>query len=486
LDETKPAQLLIETNSAISAFDTTHAAEANFNKAVDECKGVLCFLWAATKKLVDPLQISASPDNVELTNWSKRRHTECIMSEAPAVSTASAAMDAEAAQALATSITAQTAFMENQQKKLDTTISERKNKFEKLSDSTQNLILNASSTNGEVTLGTPSKHCTEFYTKATVGQARQYLHDTICTEFSTMFDCQLGTVTALFSGLFMWDRDDTPSNFSFFSFPKIQPLSGNADKQAMVLHMKVSHGKGWSDTDAEEALKQGVKAPDTIESLGHQVNNTRGAAAFFFGIHSILVTKLEKVKVCIAKNTRRLESFQVRDKTFSSKIGYAIDCRIHRWLGECRMATDREQVNDSIIDFNILMEAILTDSFTQSLPVTLRLVTDKRKVDEDADDNARRRKKGKNDKEAPDSRKVDNEEKIPEWIFSHEEYQAKVAGKFTKRRPDFKGKAMCPRFHSKGYCFNDCSNKVSHVHSKSLPSGTKKDYEKFVKVCKGE
>ena len=33
LDETKPAQLLIETNSAISTFDTTHAAEANFNKS---------------------------------------------------------------------------------------------------------------------------------------------------------------------------------------------------------------------------------------------------------------------------------------------------------------------------------------------------------------------------------------------------------------------------------------------------------------------
>ena len=47
-----------------------------------------------------------------------------------------------------------------------------------------------------------------------------------------------------------------------------------------------------------------------------------------------------------------------------------------------------------------------------------------------------------------------------------------------------KNSKMCPRFHSKFYCFDDCSNKDSHVQKSEVPDAMDAKYKRFLKKCR--
>ena len=39
---------------------------------------------------------------------------------------------------------------------------------------------------------------------------------------------------------------------------------------------------------------------------------------------------------------------------------------------------------------------------------------------------------------------------------------------------------MCPRWHSKEYCFKDCVNKESHVAADKIPADKKRKYGDYL------
>ena len=93
-----------------------------------------------------------------------------------------------------------------------------------------------------------------------------------------------------------------------------------------------------------------------------------------------------------------------------------------------------------------------------------------------------KRKKDDSDKK---NRKIINSKKIDNWIVSSpKEYQEKFAGKNLSERPKFLGKSMCQRFHSKGYCFNHCYNKETHIPSQDLEDSIKSGYERYCQICR--
>ena len=63
------------------------------------------------------------------------------------------------------------------------------------------------------------------------------------------------------------------------------------------------------------------------------------------------------------------------------------------------------------------------------------------------------------------------------------EYKEKFAGKNLKERPKLLGKSICQRFHSKGYCFSDCFNKVTHIPSQDLDETSKNAYSAYCVLC---
>ena len=253
---------------------------------------------------------------------------------------------------------------------------EKQNKYLELHDSAKSLILNASSEDGLNSLAEPSGHCIEFYNKKNISKAMDYLLTTLTHEYKCCVTMDTGLVTALYSGHFLRDRDDSPGNFSFFLLPKKEPLSMNRLKPSIILQLKATQGKGWSELDMKEAIKQGVTTPSDIHSFYHQLRNFLGLVCIFFGDESILANSLKKFIEILSQHTLTLEAAQFRDKLFATKLGYVVDTRAYRWLQQCQAYDNRQEVNDNLIQFENIVEQVLTDSFIQILPVTFKQFND--------------------------------------------------------------------------------------------------------------
>ena len=71
----------------------------------------------------------------------------------------------------------------------------------------------------------------------------------------------------------------------------------------------------------------------------------------------------------------RFEGAQVRDTSFAVKVGYTLDTRVQCWLNQCKINVKRELVDDLLINFDPIINAVITDFFVQDLPVCIKRVT---------------------------------------------------------------------------------------------------------------
>lgn len=176
-------------------------------------------------------------------------------------------------QSLALNIQNQTKLFEKFRQDKQEDKSEKQNKNLELHDSAKLLILNPSSINGENTLDEPVETCRNFFNKKNISKAMDYLVTSLSHEFGCWVSIGTGLVTALHEGHFLLERENSPSNFSFFLTPKRQPLSSDKFRPTMILQLKASQGKGWSETDLKDALKQGIISSTDIHSFSYQLKN---------------------------------------------------------------------------------------------------------------------------------------------------------------------------------------------------------------------
>ena len=72
--------------------------------------------------------------------------------------------------------------------------------------------------------------------------------------------------------------------------PKKISLSSDRFKPTMILQLKASQGKGWSETDLKEALKQGIATPEDIHSFSHQLKKFLGFVDVLFWQRFLFIT----------------------------------------------------------------------------------------------------------------------------------------------------------------------------------------------------
>ena len=152
-------------------------------------------------------------------------------------------------------------------------------------------------------------------------------------------------------------------------------------------------------------------------------------------------------------------------------------------MEQCKQAKDREDVNDQLLNFSTMLESVLIDQFYHTLPITIKLVSDKSSLSSSFGDNHKPFKKSKKNSDNED-RKVDNKNSIQEWLCKEgEDYRVKFVGKHCMKRPKIGNFLMCVRFHTKGFCFADCINKSSQIPRQDISQNTKKSYLNFIKMC---
>ncbi len=229
-------------------------------------------------------------------------------------------------------------------------------------------------------------------------------------------------------------------------------------------------------------IKQGVKLPTTYESLRVSVHNLVGASKYFFSKWSKLPEELTKVHNDIVRSPQIYEALIAQDKFFASKFLFSIDTDIQLWLTECESKELREEVNDKLIDFTGLLLQVKKRQFDVNLPTAFMSIMKKDSSSKDDDPNSNSNKKRRVDGNNDTGKVLDNNGKIEDWLVPQKSYSEKLRhGPELKKRPKMNNVPLCHRWHSKAYCFENCSNKSTHVPSSELPNDLKEGYSKWLK-----
>jgi hypothetical protein len=347
------------------------------------------------------------------------------------------------------------------------------------------LILNAASPNNEIAAATPPATCTAFFKQSSHGNARLNFIRSLKHQFGAAVDVSAGVITSIYNGGFLWTHDDSPSNFSAFSFPEKQIFGKNAMTDCIILQLKEISGKGLSTIDVEAALKQGIQIPTSIDSMRYSLLNLTSASKFFFSEDSLLSSRLTQVYNHIIRHRITYMSMAHQDKFFIAQFLFAVDTRINLWLESCESCKYRDEVDDSLIDFTEILHQVRTRNFSYKLPLSIReVMNDTSKKEGNSDNLGPLQKKHRQNQSAPNNDKIVNKGTIEKWIVSEPVYSTSLrSGTSLKTRPLLNDLPICHRWHSKGYCFENCNNKATHIPSTSLSSQAKKDYTNWIETA---
>ncbi len=472
-----PSNLFFEVKEEILNLKDDWKDFDDLKDLYKECYSILRFIWAASKDIISSVKTEGAVDHRLVSNWSESRHSFCLEGEVVPISKMPKEKNPSPSAPSHEEI-------ENTIKKYssEALLDSKQKGFEKLHVSCRKLILNASAPNDEIAAGSPCDTCAEFFKQSTHGAAKMHLVKTLRSEpFNCHVEVAQGVVMNIFNGNFLCAYEETPSNFSPFLFPKRPLFIGNPEKECLILQLKETAGKGLSNEDVESALKQGVKLPNSYESLRVTVHNLVGASKYFFSKWSKLPEELTKVHNDIVRSPQIYEALIAQDKFFASKFLFAIDTDIQLWLAECEAKELREEVNDQLIDFSDLLLQVKKRQFEVNLPTAFMSIMTKEPNSKEKDSDLHTYKKRRTD-ESNDASKVDNNGKIDDWIVPQKAYSEKLRhGPELKKRPKMNNTPLCHRWHSKAYCFENCSNKSTHVASSELPNDLKEGYSKWLK-----
>ena len=148
-------------------------------------------------------------------------------------------------------------------------------------------------------------------------------------------------------------------------------------------------------------------------------------------------------------------------------------------------AKDREDVDDSILeDLASIITDVLKGRFDIKLPNSFRIEsTHSRNVD--VPSGPRNPKKQKLQDAANDANGiVENTDPNENYkMLDGENYKQIFFGKNVCHRVVWNddGTNMCPRFHSRFYCFENCRHKASHVPKAQVPPEKDTKYKQFLR-----
>ena len=206
-------------------------------------------------------------------------------------------------------------------------------------------------------------------------------------------------------------------------------------------------------------------------------------ASIFFGKESLLVDYLKGFYTAMVRYASELKYKCREDNLLPAKILLAADQELQRWLKECRAAKHREDVNDDLLDNlkNIVNDAV-RGRFFIVLPKAFK-VEESGPKEGPAKHSSKKRK-------VSEERGIVVKNNSPNEAYKlrdGEVFRDMFGGKNLEHMIEWnRNSKMCPRFHSKFYCFKDCKNKESRVPKSEVSATMDAKYKRFLKKCRSE
>ena len=282
---------------------------------------------------------------------------------------------------------------------------------------------------------------------------------------------------SLHGGVMLYSVGGSPNNLSAFCFRKGGALKNAQNERALVLHLIQEQGKGKSLEELKASAKQRVVVPSNLVELEDQLKIFGAVCSIIFDKRNPISTGIKRLLREFDNFSCKFESLMESDDQFAAKIMFSVDSRIQRFLIQCKRCSDREDVNDNLLNFSNLSEEYLNQSFNISLPPAFHISgAEKQDIRE-----KEIKKKRKTEHEKEKARYIVNDNTDDTFkLKDGETWNKTIVGTLTKDTPFWdKGKTsptdckMCRRWHIRGHCFSDCPNAASHVPKVSIPSDRK-------------
>ena len=299
-----------------------------------------------------------------------------------------------------------------------------------------------------------------------------------------------GLVQALLAGQILYNNPGCPSNLSIFTCFEQEGVMSDAAENSLFLHLVASEGRGKTNEDIRKMTKQTVRVPMDLDEVLSQTNILRGLLQILLGKGSIATDEVRRLKEDLDEYKAEIKAAMAGEKDLASKICYAVDIRLQRWLTQCKRARDRADVNDSILNFGGIIEDILNNKSICNLPATFfRLEKEVTSTSDGGREQKKRKVQNKRNGQSEEDERVFNKKPIDEFKCKGEE-DWKLLCKAARHKPSWPDPSnphckMCHRFHSKQYCFPDCKNKASHVPREKVPDEKHKEYNAYLKRARG-
>jgi len=370
-----------EAQEGAAADDDAAADEPSFVTQAFFCLQTL-WRWSQTTNptngLVEPVIVESAilpTRRQDITRWATNLHENCLQPRHPRLQLNHA--DNSSSNALRT-VTADLASAATALER--STLKDAENRsaqqlgFGRLPEATQKMLLRAMATGHQAFPSSASKQASEFFKQRTAAQAFQYVKD-VYSEKRLRCEPSQGLISAVHQGLFISRQAGIPGNFTPFGLPKsFARLKMHSAEEDVASALRVSEGKGSSETDIDRQTKQHLHFPENLEDAKHQLANTIG----FLEILAppppddedadpntpLLITQLTSLYRHMEDNPTTYEELDAARPTFLTEVTYLYGDAIQTFLQACREGF----VNPEVICFNMTKSSIRQRIFRLQLP----------------------------------------------------------------------------------------------------------------------
>jgi hypothetical protein len=368
------------------------------DSAVQHNKFLTLFFWGVYQKKIDEGRLVVDNDDNELRAFLKR-HADCIL---PSIPAGAPTFQSNASYSTINQLTAVISSMNknNEQanalcalefqraKENDEKKTNRAKKW--LDENNMRMLLNAGSKDGEQ----PPKELTDdfiaIFNSESVGAAGKMLLTKLRGLGSKqVFICE-GALSSIYHGDIVSSIHGEVGQMSVFSFKKSIPLQkNNQSDHFTIIHLMNQFGKPMSQDEIKASLKQSVVAPTSYHEMYEM-------AEIFGHVLTIMIGRDSKPTVYWNNFTKELkdcqcqiESMTIDDKNMPTKILYLADVQMQQFLSDAMFCEDKEDVDNTLLDFRPLTRSIRLKTLNISLPAQFKTVNGENKENEVADELSR-------------------------------------------------------------------------------------------------
>ncbi len=244
----------------------------------------------------------------------------------------------------------------------------KKDRIKDMHPSISNMILMASVVDHNIQ-GKYVESFKAFYNSKNHRHADMELHHQFNANGFNNLVCAEGTVLVLWLDLLKRSNPNAPSNCTPFAFQELQPANMNQKSRSLIFTM--INQKGGIAQSTEEIMmkaKQDVAAPADYTEMIFQLQAFAALIKILFGEESITTSKLKKLIRLIEVNSIFYKGRVALDDFFPSKVVWSVCTRFQLFLDNCTHTEEREDIDDSLINFLVDHRDIILDRFGATLP----------------------------------------------------------------------------------------------------------------------